>query len=224
MKKSRIASRLRRKQRLQPPLAVPFVRGDHRAGVGAEARQERLAGPALARKLRHVWLDSLRRARVAGVRVVRPDGDLRCVAAADRIERVEEMLIAHDPRRHRAAGNDPVIRFAVHDHARVLKRVEQRVIGEAGGVASGHLVELVDRGLAADAGRSAGTGVAVLQHVVAIRIEAAVSLPRPRRRGGVSPREVVDERVDGGDRILQVHSDEADAQLGRDRRVVLPQP
>src|SRR4051812_38345698 len=54
VKNGRIASRLRRKQRLQPPLTSPFVRGDHRAGVGAEADQERLAGPALARKLRHV--------------------------------------------------------------------------------------------------------------------------------------------------------------------------
>src|SRR5207249_4477877 len=59
---------------------APIRRGGDRAGVSAEADRERIALKALAHKLADIQLAALahlRRARVAEMRVVRPDDDLR---------------------------------------------------------------------------------------------------------------------------------------------------
>src|SRR5438105_94233 len=134
-----VAARQTRAHALVLRRRIPIRSRGHRAMMGGEADEHRFAGIPFAHELTDVELAAfadLGCTRVAQVRVVLPDHDLRFASAAlevrgQRFQRLRHMRIASVPGFHAATKHRTVIFFGVFHEPSVLLGEEEFVVGDA---------------------------------------------------------------------------------------------
>src|SRR5919106_2477740 len=210
-----------------------------RAVVRREADQHGIAAVFLAYQLTHVQLAALapvRGPRIAQMRVVRPNDNLRAAAPPlemgfQRLQRLDHVAVAQVPRRHLLEEHRAVVRLGILHQARVLLGIEHLILRHAtiaprvlGGPAL-QLDQLADDLLLARLG-DAGTGdEAVDLGVLAELVEARVTLARPLCRLGIDLFEEPEHGLHRGAQAIEVEAVEADfRRVLRKRVVVRPQP
>jgi len=207
--------------------------------VRREADEERVPPVALARELADVELSrvsELSRARIADVRVVGPDGDLRGavrpVEVSDEgIERLGHVAVAQIPALGAGAEDGAVVLLRVHNEARVLLRVEEPVLVEPA-VATRLLRcdvpkfhELLDHLLLAWLRSADPCLVRIHLGIGAEVVETGIAIARAPRRLRIDLVEVGHHRFHRGVEAVEVEAVEADLRsLGWECVVPLAEP
>ena len=176
----------------------------------------------------------LGRARVAEMRVVRPDDDAalgiaRKQVAVERVERLAHVPVAQVPRGDAALEHRAVILLGVLHQARVLLRLEEFLGGDEPILArvfrgaAPELDELRHDLVLAALVHVERSDISVRLRVLAEMVEAAVAEARALRRRRIDPLEVLEHLLDRGEEAVEIEPVEARARPGV-RLVVRAQP
>ena len=217
---------------------VPLGCGGHRSCVGREADVHGGRTEMIAHDLSDIQFAGVAHVggtRVAQMRVVRPQHQARpgLLLLEERQQLADgpgHVLITEVPRLDAASEHRPVVLFGVSHEARVLRR-EEEVVGGDAAVAAGilHAAPLQREQLGDDLALARGTQserrrVAVRLHLVTELIEARVADARAARGFGIDFSEIGEHRFNGCAKAVQVEAVEADPSIGRLRVVVRAEP
>src|SRR5579883_2731083 len=191
---------------------IPIGSRGHGARIGRKADQSRLLPVAFANELPNVELTLCPHrsgARVAEVRIMRPDDGLYCLPRPvqmreQRIKRIGHMSVAHVPGADRTIEHAAIIHFGILYQASVLQYIEKFILRDPSvtlvilSCFMLQLLQLVENGPLAGWSEVQTNDIAVILCIPAKTIEASIASACPLSGLRVYPIQVADDGFDRG--------------------------